>query len=499
MKRSNFFLPMRREKAVGEPSKSGEYFERMGMVAKVGAGIYTHLPGAYKLFQNVRATLNSHLLKAGCSEHQFPAIQPLNIWKESGRFETFGNIMFSFRDQHDKDVCLAPTHEVLAALTAKQFIRSYRDMPVRISQIQTKFRDETRPRGGLMRTREFTMHDLYSFDTGLETAEVSYELIRKAYEQTLLDLRVPSVVKEQADMGSIGGVKSHEFHVIADAGEDVYIDDGRELKSIEIAHIFMLGDQYTKPFKACYVDRDGSSKEVFMCSFGMGIERTVAAYLEHYLEDDRDLLWSWALAPYKVMIIGGQHREAMDLYEQLNAAGYEVMIDDRSNVPLNQQLKEGLLMGLPVYVIFGRQFEAEGMVEVKSQLLQSSTYLDPDAVLQHVKGLHSEIRDVELVRMSFDILRVDRLSRKVYVGLREPSQLDHSFCQKVETGTDLLGNFGNRKKLRGRMHLKAGQYWIAPVMQHDSSETQVRSYHEVPYVLMPSITEATLEEMSTAI
>jgi hypothetical protein len=189
----------------------------------------------------------------------------------------------------------------------------------------------------------------------------------------------------------------------------------------------------------------------------------------------------------------------MDLYEQLNAAGYEAMIDDRSNVPLNQQLKEGLMMGLPVYVIFGRQFEAEGMVEVKSQLLQSSTYLDPDAVLPHVKRLHSEIRDVELARMSFDILRVDRLSRKVYVSLREPAQLDHSFCQKVETGTDLLGNFGNRKKLRGSMHLKAGQYWIAPVMQHDSSETQVRSYHEVPYVLMPSITEATLEEMSIAI
>lgn len=463
MKRSNFFLPMRCEKASGEPSKSGEYCERMGMVAKVEAGIYTHLPGAYKLFQNVRATLNSHLLKAGCSEHQFPAIQP--------------------------------THEVLAALTAKQFIRSYSDMPVRLSQIQTKFGDETQPRDGLMRTREFLRHDLYSFDTGRETAEVSYELIRKAYEQTLLDLRVPFVVKEQ---DGTGGVKSHVFHVISSAGEEVYVDDGRELKSIEIAHIFMLGDRYTKPYQACYVDRDGGSKEVFMCSFGMGIERTVAAYLEHYLADDRDLLWSWALAPYKVMIIGGQHREALAVYEQLNAAGYEAMIDDRSNVPLNQQLKEGMLMGLPVYVIFGRQFEREGMVEVKSQLLQSSTYVDPDAVLPLVQGLHSEIRDVELARMSFDILRVDRLSRKIYVNLRELSQLDHSFCQKVETGTDLLGNFANRKKLWGSMHLKAGQYWIAPVMQHDSSETQVRSYHEVPYILMPSITDDTLEEMSFA-
>lgn len=501
MKRSNFFMPMRREKVVGENSRSGEYFERMGMVAKVGSGIYTHLPAAYKLFQNLRATLNSHLLQAGCSEHQFPAIQPLNIWKESGRFETFGNIMFSFRDQHDKEVCLAPTHEVLAALTAKQFIRSYRDMPVRISQIQTKFRDETRPRGGLMRTREFTMQDLYSFDTGPEMAEVSYALIREAYERTLVDLRVPFVVKEQTDMGSIGGVKSHEFHVMSDAGEDTYLDpeSGREAKSIEVAHIFMLGEQYTKPVKASYVDRDGSSKEVFMCSFGLGIERTVAAYLEHYLEDGRDLLWSWALAPYKVMILGAEHSEAMELYERLSAAGYDAMIDDRKGIPFNQQLKEGMMMGLPIYIIFGRQFDSEEKVEVKSQLLGATTYLDLEDVVPHVEELRGEIRDVELVRMSFDILRVDRGSKKVYVKLKEPSQLDNSFCRRVERGTDLLGNFSNRKKLNGTTFLKAGQYWIAPVMQRHGSETQVRSYKDVPYILTPSITDAGLEETMAAL
>ena len=141
-----------------------------------------------------------------------------------------------------------------------------------------------------MRTREFTMQDLYSFDTGPEAGEVSYALIREAYERTLIDLRVPFVVKEQADMGSIGGLKSHEFHVLSEAGEDIYIhpESEQESKSIEIAHVFMLGDQYTKPVNACYRDRNGNSKEIFMCSFGMGIERTLM--FRNGLSDMREMI-----------------------------------------------------------------------------------------------------------------------------------------------------------------------------------------------------------------
>lgn len=352
-----------------------------------------------------------------------------------------------------------------------------------------------------MRTREFTMQDLYSFDTGQETAEVSYALIREAYEQTLIDLRLPFVVKEQTDMGSIGGVKSHEFHVLSDSGEDTYFEptSGYEAKSIEVAHIFMLGDQYTKPIKACYVDRDGHNKAVFMCSFGLGIERTVAAYLEHYLDDGRDLLWSWSLAPFKVMILGAEHPEAVDLYVRLNAAGYDAMIDDRTGIPFKQQLKEGMMMGLPIYIILGKRFDSEEKVEVKSPLLGTTTYLDLDGVVPHLEELRSEIRDVELVQMSFDILRVDRDSKKIYVKLKEPSQLENSYCRRVERGTDLLGNFGNRKQPNGYMFLKAGQYWIVPVMQLQGSETQVRTYKNVPYVLTSQFADASLDEMTAVL
>lgn len=498
MRRSNFFMPMRRQvvAGAGSSSKSGDYFEQMGMVAKVGAGMYTHLPASFELFRNVKRTLNRHLLAAGCSEHQFPAIQPLSIWKESGRFETFGNIMFNFRDQHGKEVCLAPTHEVLAALTARQFIRSYRDMPVRISQIQTKFRDETRPRGGLMRTREFTMHDLYAFDTGPEAAEVSYSLIREAYERTFVDLRVPFVLKEQSDMGSIGGVKSHEFHVLADSGEDTYLDPstGRESKSIEVAHIFMLGDQYTKPAGACYTDRDGVSREVFMCSFGLGIERTVAAYLERYLESGRDLLWSWALAPYKVLVLGGGQPAAEELYARLGAASLDPMINDRGGMSFKQKLKEGMMMGLPVYAILGRSFDAEEKVEVRSPLLGTTEYVAVEEVVPHVEALRREILDVELARMSFDILKVDRRAKRVYVRLDDPAQLDGTFCRQVECGTDLLGNFGGRKRLDGDLCLKAGDYWVAPVLQQPCVESQVRSHKGINYLVTPPAADAELEE-----
>jgi prolyl-tRNA synthetase len=501
MRRSNYFMPMRRQRAARAGNKSGDYFEQMGMIAKVGAGIYTHLPAAFHLFRNVKATLNKHLLKAGCSEHQFPAIHPLNIWQESGRFETFGDIMFVFSDQHNKDMCLAPTHEILAALTAKQFIRSYRDLPVRISQIQTKFRDETRPRGGLMRTREFTMHDLYSFDTGFEAGNISYALMREAYERTFVDLRVPFVVKQQDDMGSIGGLMSHEFHVLAEAGEDNYRnpESGHESKSIEVAHIFMLGNQYTKSVNARYTDQDGSSKDIFMCSFGLGIERTVAAYLERYLEDGKDLLWSWSLAPYKVMILGVEHPPADDLYEKLNAAGYETMIDDRKDVPFNQQLKEGLMMGFPIYLILGRKFATEEKVEVKSPLLGTTMYLDIDEVLPHVEALRNEIKDVELIRMTFDILKIDRSSKKVYVNLKSFSQLDNSFCHKVECGTDLLGNFGQRKQLHGSNWLKAGQYWVVPIMQHSNGEKQIKCHNDVSYALTSSLIDEGWEDIGALV
>jgi prolyl-tRNA synthetase len=485
MKRSDFFMPMRRNNTARAVSRSGDYFERMGMVAQVGSGLYTHLPGAFKLFANVKSKLNEHLLAAGCSEHQFPALQPLSIWKGSGRFEVFGDIMFNFRDQHGKDVCLAPTHEVLAALTAKQFIRSYRDMPVRISQIQTKFRDETRPRGGLMRTREFTMHDLYSFDTGPETAEVSYGLIRNAYERTLTDLRLPFVIKEQSDMGSIGGMGSHEFHVLSPSGEDVYVDpgSGREYKSIEVAHIFMLGNQYTSPVQAYFTDRDGRSKEIFMCSFGLGIERTVAAYIEHYLEDDKDLLWSWALAPYKVLVLGSESGAATDLYSHLNDAGYETMIEDRTELPFGKQLREALMLGFPIYVILGKQFVAEEKVEIRAPLLNKTLYVDYEDVVPKIEELRKAILDLELVKMSFDVLEVDIESRKVFVRLESLSQLETSFCRKVECGTDLMGNFGRRKNLQGNTYLKAGQYWVVPIMKYEGGEDEIRSYDDVTYAV----------------
>ena len=170
----------------------------------------------------------------------------------------FGNSIFQLSDQHERPHVLAPTHEATAAETARAFVTSYRDMPIRISQIQIKYRDEARPRGGVIRTRQFTMHDLYSFDVDSKAARIGYEKVKSAYIQTFRDLRIPIHVQEQADMGAIGGDSSHEFHAAADAGEDNFTrPTGEVVKSLELAHIFMLGDRIQCRVLGAYYDSAG--------------------------------------------------------------------------------------------------------------------------------------------------------------------------------------------------------------------------------------------------
>lgn len=396
MKRSNFFLPIGSDLHFDNCNRSLSYFEQMGMIQQIGSGIYSHLPGMYKLTQNLKQVLNKHLLNAGCSQHHFPALQPTSNWEDQGRLELFGKSMFVFDDQHGKRMCVAPTHEVTAALTAKRFIKSYRQLPIRLSQIQTKYRDETRPRGGLLRTREFTMHDLYSFDRDLKCACESYRLIRQAYEATLSEVGLPFVVREQADMGSIGGDCSHEFHVPADIGEDGFENpnSGDRVRTLEVAHIFMLGDKYSKPAAATFVDKDGQSKNVYMCSFGLGIERTIAAYVEVFHEPNKDLLWSWALAPFKIMILGNDTNADM-LYNQLLGTEFEPIIDDRDDVFFGQKIKEAHYLGIPVYIIFGKKFTASQLIEVRVPRLETVEFMSLDSLRVRLPEIQAKICERE--------------------------------------------------------------------------------------------------------
>ncbi|SPF38598.1 putative Proline--tRNA ligase [Candidatus Sulfopaludibacter sp. SbA4] len=499
MRRSNFFMPMRRDTIRTSNSgtaKSDAYFDQLGYVHKIGAGIYTHLPAGYRLFGKVKTTLNKHLAAAGAAEHQFPALQPTSIWKESGRFDKFGAIMFNFLDQHGKEVSLAPTHEVLAAITAKQYVKSYRDLPIRITQTQTKFRDEKRPRGGVMRTREFTMQDLYSFDAGVDAANVSYDLIVEAYQRTLTELRIPFRVKQQADMGSIGGLRSHEFHVLAESGEDVFTDSaGQARSSIEIAHTFSLGTAYSEPVHATYADREGTEQPIYMCSFGLGIERTAASYVESYLQPGRDLVWSRALAPFPIMILGAAHKEAWRAFDSLSNAGYDPIIDDREQISFSQQWKEALLMGSPVCIVFGKRFESDGQVELYTPRTKSSRFVDPDELMKTMTEVWREVEAVELIEMSFKLALLSPATRVAVVSITSPSDLESSYCAAVETGTDLLGNFAPKKRFNGAVRLKAGDYWIIPVLEQPGMKsTPGHARHgKVEYFLTPSLSEFTRE------
>lgn len=480
MKRSNFFIPMKKDSKADSNCKSCIYMEKLGMVHNVGAGMYTHLPLSFKIFQNVKDILNKHLLDAGCSLHQFSAIQPVNLWKDSGRFEIFGDSIFTLQDKHKKDICLAPTHEVMAAYTGKSFIKSYKDMPIRISQIQTKFRDETRPRAGLIRTREFTMHDLYSFDVDMEQADIGYELIKQAYVETFIEFRIPFVLKEQTDMGEIGGVKSHEFHALVEIGEDECEDfNGKTFNSLELAHIFMLGDKYTKPIDAMYVDKENNKKPIFMCSFGMGIERTVSSFIENYYKSDKDLQWSWALSPFKVMILGN-NEDSKDLYFNLKEKNYEPIIDDRETLSFGKKLKEGFMLGLPIYIIYGKKFENEDLVEVKVPLLNKTVYLTSDKIEENIKVFEDDIKAIEIVKMSFNEYEVDYEKNTIFVKINNVTDLENNFCKKIIAPSDKLGNFGNKQV--DKYQLKSGKFWIIPILLESIDNIEVDEYKDIPYI-----------------
>lgn len=468
MKQSQLLHPMRRSDSKADDAcASSEYFDSKGYTTQLSAGIYTQLPMGYRLFGNVKTILNRELENVGVGLHHFPALHPRSIWEKSGRLASFGNTMFSFQDKDGRDWCLGPTEEVLAADLAGRFIKSYRDMPLIISQTQAKYRNEARPRGGVLRTKEFTMQDAYSFDCDEDAARRSYDKIASAYRAALLEMRVPCVVQAQDDMGDIGGTASHEYHVIAEVGEDAVIDPVTREKrsSIEIAHTFMLGVIYSEAMDAYYIDSTGNRQLVFMCSFGMGIERTAAAYVEAMASRRSEFTWSWALAPFKVVILGDMCPEMSAAYNDLSTEGIDTLLDDRSDVRLGRKIKESADIGYPIRVVFGSKYRENGLIDIAIPVLKQTFTRDPSELAPFVREILPAIRAAEKAQMNFDILKVDIDSKKIFVEVQNVQQLTNSVCSTVDSCEDLLGNFGrSTQKLMGKRHLIADDYRVVPVL-----------------------------------
>jgi len=366
---------------------------RGGYVRKVAGGLYDFLPLGARVLRRVERIVREEMDRAGAFEILMPALQPAELWERTGRWEKYGRELFRLTDRHDRSFALGPTHEEVVTELASGLLRSYRQLPVTLYQIQTKFRDEMRPRFGLMRGREFIMKDAYSFARSKEEGAECYRSMQEAYFRIFSRLGL-SVRMVEADTGNIGGSSSHEFMVLAPSGEDTVVFcpacayasnvelageavhcplcQGRldRTTAIEVGHVFDLGDRYSTPMAAGFLDPDGRETLFHMGCYGIGVSRLLAAGIEQS-HDEAGIIWPVAMAPFAVAVLplggkdadlAGKGLRISDLLEKRFPE--EVLVDDR-DLRAGVKFADADLLGFPLQVILGEKGLREERAEIK--------------------------------------------------------------------------------------------------------------------------------------
>ena len=406
---SKLVLPTLKEAPKEAEIISHKLMLRAGMIRKVASGVYTWLPLGLKVLRKVEEIVRSEMNKSGAQEVLMPMVQPKELWDETHRWEKMGKELLRIQDRHERDFCLGPTHEEVITDLIRNTIKSYKELPINTYQIQTKFRDEIRPRYGVMRSREFLMKDAYSFGVDEESLDKSYIEMRNTYKKILEKIGLEyKIVK--ADSGAIGGDASEEFHVLAENGEDtiaissdsefainteLLLKDGEDIaslegkkapdgngtiqikKGIEVGHIFKLGTVYSENMGATVQTKDGKSICLQMGCYGIGVSRIVAASIEQN-NDDKGIVWPAAIAPFDVNIIPigyEKNKEIEDasnkLYQELLNQGYDVLLDDRK-AGFGSKIKDSELVGIPINIILGNKFLDDGSIELRTRDGQES-------------------------------------------------------------------------------------------------------------------------------
>jgi len=410
---SKLLIPTLREEPGEAEVVSHRLMTRAGMIRKVAAGIYTYLPLGLRVIRKVEQIVREEMNRAGAQELLMPMVQPAELWNETGRWGEYGKELLRFKDRGEREFCLGPTHEEVITDLVRAEVKSYRHLPQILYQIQTKFRDEIRPRFGLMRGREFLMKDAYSFDRDESGAKSSYDKMCRAYHRIFerCGLKFKPV---EAESGVIGGIFSQEFMVLAETGEDSLVachacDFAANVekvkggscprghgpltthRGIEVGHIFMLGTKYSHAMKAVFLDKNGKEAYPVMGCYGIGVSRTAAAAIEQN-HDAKGILWPLPLAPYQVHVIpvNDQSERVMItselIYGTLSNFGVEVLIDDRSERP-GVKFNDADLIGIPYQIIVGEKNLAEGLVELKERRNGKIQKVTTEEVIDLVKKL----------------------------------------------------------------------------------------------------------------
>jgi len=417
MRWSLAYIPTLRETPAEAETVSHRLMLRAGLVRKLSAGTYSYLPLGMRVLLKVIRIVREEMIRAGALEVLLPALQPSDLWKKSGRYEKMGPEMVRFKDRHGKEMVLGPTHEeVITHLVAGE-LRSYRDLPKTLFQIQTKFRDEARPRFGVVRSCEFLMKDAYSFDRNEAGLAVSYERMYDAYTRIFSRCGLETIPVE-ADTGVMGGDDSHEFMVLAKNGEDTVvrcsgcpyavskdravkqnIGDScpkcgkplQQLPAIEVGHIFKLGTRYSAALGATFLDEDGKQGPFIMGCYGIGVSRIVPAIIETH-QDDSGIRWPLSVAPYAAVIVPinpdnpAVQEAAEALHRQALEAGLEVLLDDRS-VSGGVKMKDADLIGFPVRILLSEKTLQQESAEIKLRTETQPNLLKTTEVISRLKKL----------------------------------------------------------------------------------------------------------------
>jgi prolyl-tRNA synthetase len=439
MRLSNYFLPTLKETPSEAQIVSHRYMLRAGMIRQASAGIYSWLPLGYRVLKKIEQIVREEQNASGAQEVLMPTIQSADLWRQSGRYEDYGLEMLRITDRHDREMLYGPTNEEQITEIFGAHVKSYRHLPRNLYHIQWKFRDEVRPRFGVMRGREFLMKDAYSFDLDADTGRIAYNKMFVAYLRTYARMELQAIPM-QAETGPIGGDMSHEFIILADTGEsevychrdflerdvlqrdidyesdlqplvdewtslyaatddmhdagrfesEVPVDQRVTARGIEVGHIFFFGDKYSKALGALVSTPAGDEVPVQMGSYGIGVSRLVGAIIEAS-HDDKGIIWPDSVAPFKVGLInlrtGDEACDATcnELYAKLGDAGVEVLYDDRQE-RAGAKFADMDLIGLPWQLIAGPRGLKDGKVELKNRRSGDTEELSIEAALTLLAG-----------------------------------------------------------------------------------------------------------------
>lgn len=394
MEYSNLFGKTRKTAPSEAETKNHRLLVQAGYIDQLMSGVWSFLPLGWRVHENVADIIREELDRIGAQEVFLPVFQKKNQWEETGRWDDYDPPLFLTEDQHGREIALGPTHEEIITDLARRFIESYKDLPVGLYQIQDKFRNEIRATGGLLRTREFVMKDLYSFHTDKEDSIDYFGKIEEAYHRIFERCGVEAV-SSVASGGSIGGSLTREFQVLSDSGEDTVLSceecdyaineevaEGmsecpecsgalEEVSTIEVGHIFNLGLEYSEKMDARYTDEDGEKKLIWMGCYGIGVGRLMATIVEA-LADKKGLFWPSEVSPFKAHLVDLTGESS--LYEELIEEGVDVLTDDRENVSAGEKFHDADLIGVPVRLVVsdktGDKVEWKGRGEDDVELIE---------------------------------------------------------------------------------------------------------------------------------